>query len=60
MLGRFLEISIHTAVIQQSLQFYQSLGFEQPDVQSGRIVKGCLVEFLAAQMLLFEADTLTA
>jgi len=32
MLGRFLEISIHTAVIQQSLQFYQSLGFEQASV----------------------------
>jgi catechol 2,3-dioxygenase-like lactoylglutathione lyase family enzyme len=28
MLGRFLEISIHTPVIQESLQFYQSLGFE--------------------------------
>ncbi|HEY4367882.1 MAG TPA: hypothetical protein VGN07_11675 [Steroidobacteraceae bacterium] len=32
MLGRFLEISVHTPVIQQSLQFYQSLGFEQASV----------------------------
>jgi len=32
MLGRFLEISIHTAVIQESLQFYQALGFEQASV----------------------------
>jgi len=32
MLGRFLEISIHTAVIQESLEFYQSLGFEQAPV----------------------------
>jgi catechol 2,3-dioxygenase-like lactoylglutathione lyase family enzyme len=30
--GRFLEISIHTAVIQESLEFYQSLGFEQATV----------------------------
>lgn len=30
--GRFLEISIHTAVIQESLSFYQSLGFEQANV----------------------------
>lgn len=30
--GRFLEISIHTAVIQESLEFYQSLGFEQANV----------------------------
>jgi catechol 2,3-dioxygenase-like lactoylglutathione lyase family enzyme len=32
MLGRFLEISIHTPVIQESLEFYQSLGFEQASV----------------------------
>lgn len=30
--GRFLEISIHTAVIQESLEFYQALGFEQANV----------------------------
>lgn len=29
MLGRFLEISVRTPVIQQSLEFYQALGFEQ-------------------------------
>lgn len=29
MLGRFLEISIHTPAIQESLEFYQSLGFQQ-------------------------------
>lgn len=32
MLGRFLEISIHTPVIQESLEFYQSLGFQQAPV----------------------------
>lgn len=32
MLGRFLEISIHTPVIQESLEFYQSLGFQQASV----------------------------
>ena len=32
MLGRFLEISIHTPVIQESLEFYQSLGFVQAPV----------------------------
>lgn len=32
MLGRFLEISIHTPDIQASLEFYQSLGFEQANV----------------------------
>lgn len=32
MLGRFLEISIHTQVIQESLEFYQSLGFQQASV----------------------------
>lgn len=30
--GRFLEISVHTAVIQESLEFYESLGFEQAKV----------------------------
>lgn len=29
---RFLEIGIHTAVIQKSLEFYESLGFEQASV----------------------------
>lgn len=32
MLGRFLEISIHTPVIQASLAFYEALGFEQASV----------------------------
>lgn len=32
MLGRFLEISIHSPQIQESLEFYQSLGFEQASV----------------------------
>jgi catechol 2,3-dioxygenase-like lactoylglutathione lyase family enzyme len=32
MLGRFLEISIHTPVIQESLEFYESLGFVQASV----------------------------
>lgn len=32
MLGRFLEISIHTPVIQESVEFYQSLGFRQAPV----------------------------
>ena len=31
-IGRFLEISIHTDVIQESLEFYQSLGFVQANV----------------------------
>lgn len=29
---RFLEISVHTPVIQESLEFYESLGFEQANV----------------------------
>lgn len=29
---RFLEISVHTAVIQESLEFYESLGFAQANV----------------------------
>lgn len=32
MLGRFLEISIHTPAIQESLEFYTALGFEQASV----------------------------
>jgi catechol 2,3-dioxygenase-like lactoylglutathione lyase family enzyme len=32
MLGRFLEISIHTPDIQASLEFYESLGFAQASV----------------------------
>jgi catechol 2,3-dioxygenase-like lactoylglutathione lyase family enzyme len=32
MLGRFLEISLHTPDIQASLEFYQSLGFTQTSV----------------------------
>lgn len=32
MLGRFLEISIHTPVIRESLEFYESLGFAQAPV----------------------------
>lgn len=32
MLGRFLEISVHTPVIQESLEFYESLGFIQASV----------------------------
>lgn len=32
MLGRFLEISIHTPVIRESLEFYESLGFVQAQV----------------------------
>lgn len=32
MLGRFLEISIHAPAIQASLEFYQSLGFQQAPV----------------------------
>lgn len=32
MLGRFLEISLHTPVIQESLEFYESLGFVQASV----------------------------
>lgn len=32
MLGRFLEISIHTPVIQESLAFYEALGFTQASV----------------------------
>ena len=32
MLGRFLEISVHTPVIQESLEFYESLGFMQASV----------------------------
>lgn len=32
MLGRFLEISIHTPDIQASLEFYESLGFTQASV----------------------------
>lgn len=32
MLGRFLEISLHTPVIQESLEFYESLGFAQASV----------------------------
>ena len=32
MLGRFLEISLHTPDIQASLEFYESLGFEQASV----------------------------
>jgi hypothetical protein len=32
MLGRFLEISIHAPAIQESLEFYQSLGFAQASV----------------------------
>jgi catechol 2,3-dioxygenase-like lactoylglutathione lyase family enzyme len=32
MLGRFLEISLHTPVIQESLEFYESLGFIQASV----------------------------
>lgn len=32
MLGRFLEISIHAPAIQESLEFYQSLGFQQASV----------------------------
>jgi hypothetical protein len=31
-LGRFLEISLHTPAIQESLQFYESLGFVQAPV----------------------------
>jgi len=31
-IGRFLEISIHAPAIQQSLEFYQSLGFEEASV----------------------------
>mgnify|MGYP001765206220 CR=1 FL=1 len=31
-LGRFLEISLHTPDIQASLEFYESLGFEQASV----------------------------
>lgn len=30
--GRFLEISVHTPAIQESLTFYESLGFEQAKV----------------------------
>ncbi len=32
MLGRFLEISLHTPSIQESLEFYESLGFVQASV----------------------------
>ena len=32
MLGRFLEISLHTPDIQESLEFYESLGFAQASV----------------------------
>jgi hypothetical protein len=32
MLGRFLEISVHTPAIQESLAFYESLGFVQATV----------------------------
>ena len=32
MLGRFLEISIHTPDIQASLEFYEALGFQQASV----------------------------
>jgi catechol 2,3-dioxygenase-like lactoylglutathione lyase family enzyme len=32
MLGRFLEISLHTPAIQESLEFYESLGFVQASV----------------------------
>lgn len=32
MLGRFLEISIHTPAIRESLEFYESLGFVQTTV----------------------------
>ena len=32
MLGRFLEISIYTPAIQESLEFYESLGFQQASV----------------------------
>src|SRR5437868_12307966 len=32
MLGRFLEISVHAQAIQESLEFYQALGFEQASV----------------------------
>ncbi|HKE95427.1 MAG TPA: hypothetical protein VKB34_14030 [Povalibacter sp.] len=32
MLGRFLEISVHTPAIRESLEFYESLGFEQVSV----------------------------
>src|SRR5690349_9859212 len=32
MLGRFLEISLHTPDIQESLAFYESLGFVQATV----------------------------
>jgi catechol 2,3-dioxygenase-like lactoylglutathione lyase family enzyme len=32
MLGRFLEISLHTPAIQASLEFYESLGFVQASV----------------------------
>lgn len=32
MLGRFLEISLHTPDIQASLEFYESLGFQQASV----------------------------
>ncbi|MBB6093421.1 catechol 2,3-dioxygenase-like lactoylglutathione lyase family enzyme [Povalibacter uvarum] len=32
MLGRFLEISVHTPDIQASLEFYESLGFQQTSV----------------------------
>lgn len=32
MLGRFLEVSVHTPAIQESLEFYTALGFEQASV----------------------------
>jgi catechol 2,3-dioxygenase-like lactoylglutathione lyase family enzyme len=71
MLGRFLEISIHTPVIRESLEFYESLGFVQASVgetwphpyavvTDGRLFIGLHGAFVRSPALTFVLPELSA